>query len=114
VNADPRLPCTSPAVATWDLRSPRTSSARPIDVTNATALLTAVQAIPGPFTTSREGPRNNVVRFTPPAPGGCTDLAPFVVPTRGTRAGSSRLVARSADAANLFRDNDRLKLVCTP
>jgi predicted AlkP superfamily pyrophosphatase or phosphodiesterase len=114
VNADPRLPCTSPAAATWDLRSPRTSSARPVDVTNATVLLAAVEAIPGPFTTSREGPRNNVVRFTPPAPGGCTDLAPFVVPTRGTRAGRSRLVARSADASNLFRDNDRLKLVCTP
>ena len=28
--------------------------------------LAAVEAIPGPFTTSREGPRNNVVRFTPP------------------------------------------------
>lgn len=114
VNADPRLPCSSPPVATWELRSPRTSSLRPIDVTNANALLTAVEAIPGPFTTSREGPRNNVVRFTPPAPGGCTDLAPFVVPTRGTRPGRTRLAARSADAARLFRDGDRLKLVCTP
>jgi predicted AlkP superfamily pyrophosphatase or phosphodiesterase len=114
VNADSRLPCTSPAVATWELRSPRTSSSRPFDAANAGGLLAAVEAIPGPFTTSREGASNNVVRLTPPAPGGCSDLVPFVVPTRGTRAGKTRLVTRSADAGRVFRDSDRLKLVCTP
>jgi predicted AlkP superfamily pyrophosphatase or phosphodiesterase len=114
VNADSRLPCTSPTVATWELRNPRTSSSRPLDVSNADSLLTAVEAIPGPFTTSREGTRNNIVRFTPPAPGGCSDLVPFVVPTRGARPGRARLVARSANADRSFRDGDRLKLVGTP
>lgn len=112
--ADPRIPCTSPPVATWQLRRPRASSSRPDEGPNAARLLAAVEAIPGPFTTTREGPRQATVRFAPPAPGGCTTLVDFVVPTRAGRAGRSVLSSRSADASGTFRDGDRLRLVCAP
>ena len=93
--------CRRPPVESWTLTKPGTG---------AEALVAAV-ALLGPSAAA-----GGAVTFSPPleAAGRCTDPVRLAVPTRGRRAGTLVLRARTVGAGGRPRDTDVLKLVCLP
>jgi cysteine-rich repeat protein len=113
-NQDARLPdCTGQGITRYVLDQPRATSPRPVNATNAAAILGAFADLTAVLPS---GPSANELVFDPPlratAPNNCTGTVSYVVPLVGKVAAHARLKARADAGRPHVRDTDVLELTC--
>jgi hypothetical protein len=108
---DDRVPrCTPTAIASYLLKKPLTTSADPVDVANAFALLNGL----APLGPSVFGLLDDSVQYlVPPTSSACTSPIAIRVPLKNGKKGS-RVLKVEAMRPDGKKDADALTLVCRP